>query len=72
MLKDAIRTDAYRDFIYGNKHVFKDKVVLDIGCGTGAYHHELQGLCFNSNYLRLNRNFKHVLCQGRRKTSHCC
>lgn len=35
MLKDAVRTDAYRDFIYGNKHIFKDKVVLDIGCGTG-------------------------------------
>ncbi|CAM1509247.1 Fc.00g029860.m01.CDS01 [Cosmosporella sp. VM-42] len=35
MLKDAVRTDAYRDFIYENKHIFKDKVVLDIGCGTG-------------------------------------
>jgi protein arginine N-methyltransferase 3 len=35
MLKDAIRTDAYRDFIYENKHLFKDKVVLDVGCGTG-------------------------------------
>ncbi|PHH61588.1 hypothetical protein CDD81_8169 [Ophiocordyceps australis] len=35
MLKDRVRTDAYRDFIYGNKHLFKDKVVLDIGCGTG-------------------------------------
>ncbi|KAI9928934.1 hypothetical protein ASPWEDRAFT_169231 [Aspergillus wentii DTO 134E9] len=35
MLKDAIRTDSYRDFIYDNKHIFKDKVVLDVGCGTG-------------------------------------
>ncbi|KAK5997387.1 Ribosomal protein arginine N-methyltransferase rmt3 [Cladobotryum mycophilum] len=35
MLKDTVRTDAYRDFIYGNKHLFKDKIVLDIGCGTG-------------------------------------
>ncbi|KAJ5390227.1 Ribosomal protein arginine N-methyltransferase rmt3 [Penicillium cataractarum] len=35
MLKDAIRTDAYRDFVYENKHLFKDKVVLDVGCGTG-------------------------------------
>ena len=35
MLKDAVRTDAYRDFIYGNKHLFAGKVVLDIGCGTG-------------------------------------
>ncbi|KAF9893064.1 hypothetical protein FE257_012475 [Aspergillus nanangensis] len=35
MLKDSIRTDAYRDFVYDNKHLFKDKVVLDVGCGTG-------------------------------------
>lgn len=35
MLKDSIRTDAYRDFVYQNKHIFKDKVVLDVGCGTG-------------------------------------
>ncbi|PSK53410.1 Ribosomal protein arginine N-methyltransferase rmt3 [Elsinoe australis] len=35
MLQDTVRTDAYRDFIYGNKHLFKGKVVLDVGCGTG-------------------------------------
>lgn len=35
MLKDAIRTDSYRDFIYDNKRLFQDKVVLDVGCGTG-------------------------------------
>ncbi|KAH8903939.1 hypothetical protein BR93DRAFT_946790 [Coniochaeta sp. PMI_546] len=35
MLKDRVRTDAYRDFIYRNKHLFAGKVVLDIGCGTG-------------------------------------
>ncbi|OLN95382.1 Ribosomal protein arginine N-methyltransferase rmt3 [Colletotrichum chlorophyti] len=35
MLKDKVRTDAYRDFVYNNKTLFKDKVVLDIGCGTG-------------------------------------
>ena len=35
MLKDTIRTDAYRDFIYENKDIFKDKIVLDVGCGTG-------------------------------------
>ena len=35
MLKDAIRTDAYRDFIYKNKSLFAGKVVLDVGCGTG-------------------------------------
>ena len=36
MLKDTVRTDAYRDFIYGNKELFKGKVVLDVGCGTGV------------------------------------
>ena len=35
MLKDTARTDAYRDFIYDNKHLFEGKVVLDVGCGTG-------------------------------------
>jgi type I protein arginine methyltransferase len=35
MLKDTVRTDAYRDFIYDNKNLFKDKIVLDVGCGTG-------------------------------------
>ena len=35
MLKDTIRTDAYRDFIYDNKKLFAGKVVLDVGCGTG-------------------------------------
>ncbi|XP_028812003.1 protein arginine N-methyltransferase 3 [Denticeps clupeoides] len=35
MLKDKVRTESYRDFIYLNQDVFKDKVVLDVGCGTG-------------------------------------
>lgn len=35
MLKDTVRTDAYRDFIYNNKSLFTGKVVLDVGCGTG-------------------------------------
>ena len=35
MIKDRVRTDAYRDFIYDHKHLFKDKMVLDVGCGTG-------------------------------------
>ncbi|KAL8775538.1 MAG: hypothetical protein Q9209_000034, partial [Squamulea sp. 1 TL-2023] len=35
MLRDSVRTDAYRDFIYENKNLFTGKVVLDVGCGSG-------------------------------------
>ncbi|XP_013417122.1 protein arginine N-methyltransferase 1 isoform X2 [Lingula anatina] len=35
MLKDEVRTLTYRNSIYHNKHLFKGKVVLDVGCGTG-------------------------------------
>lgn len=35
MLKDQVRTLTYRNAIYHNKHLFKGKVVLDVGCGTG-------------------------------------
>ncbi|XP_072407869.1 protein arginine N-methyltransferase 8-like [Chiloscyllium punctatum] len=35
MLKDEIRTLTYRNSVYHNKHVFKDKIVLDVGSGTG-------------------------------------
>ncbi|KAL2089070.1 hypothetical protein ACEWY4_015969 [Coilia grayii] len=35
MLKDKVRTESYRDFMHLNQDVFKDKVVLDVGCGTG-------------------------------------
>lgn len=35
MLKDEVRTLTYRNSIYHNKHLFRGKVVLDVGCGTG-------------------------------------
>lgn len=34
MIEDRVRTEGYRDFIEKNAEVFKDKVVLDVGCGT--------------------------------------
>jgi protein arginine N-methyltransferase 1 len=34
MLKDEVRTRSYMNAIMQNKHIFKDKVVLDVGCGT--------------------------------------
>lgn len=42
MLKDDVRTRSYRDAIYQNKHLFKDKVVLDVGCGTGILSMSVQ------------------------------
>jgi len=35
MLKDEVRTLTYRDSMYHNRHLFRNKVVLDVGCGTG-------------------------------------
>ena len=35
MLKDEVRTLTYRNSIQHNKHLFKDKIVLDVGCGNG-------------------------------------
>jgi len=35
MLKDEVRTLTYRNAMYHNRHLFKNKVVLDVGCGTG-------------------------------------
>jgi protein arginine N-methyltransferase 1 len=35
MIKDTVRTDAYRNAILRNAHLFEGKVVLDVGCGTG-------------------------------------
>lgn len=35
MLKDEVRTMAYRNAIHNCRDLFKGKVVLDVGCGTG-------------------------------------
>jgi len=35
MLKDSIRTGSYQRAIQNNRHLFEDKVVLDVGSGTG-------------------------------------
>jgi len=35
MLKDKVRTEAYQHAIEYNKQDFKDKIVMDIGAGTG-------------------------------------
>eukprot|EP00920_Eleutheroschizon_duboscqi_P015883 GHVT01037326.1.p1 GENE.GHVT01037326.1~~GHVT01037326.1.p1 ORF type:complete len:380 (+),score=60.83 GHVT01037326.1:716-1855(+) len=35
MLKDSVRTGAYQRAIENNAHLFKGKIVLDVGSGTG-------------------------------------
>lgn len=35
MLKDQVRMRAYKASIVNNRHLFRDKIVLDVGCGTG-------------------------------------
>lgn len=35
MLKDRVRTLSYRKAILDNRKLFENKIVLDIGCGTG-------------------------------------
>ncbi|KAG5243464.1 protein arginine N-methyltransferase [Salix suchowensis] len=35
MLKDVVRTKTYQNVIFQNKFLFKDKIVLDVGAGTG-------------------------------------
>ncbi|WWC73749.1 uncharacterized protein I206_107721 [Kwoniella pini CBS 10737] len=35
MLKDTVRTVSYARFILSNPKIFKDAIVMDVGCGTG-------------------------------------
>lgn len=35
MLKDRVRTLSYKNAILTNPGLFKDKIILDVGCGTG-------------------------------------
>ncbi|OWK15876.1 hypothetical protein Celaphus_00004744, partial [Cervus elaphus hippelaphus] len=35
MLKDEVRKFMYRNSVFHGRHLFKDKVVLDVGSGTG-------------------------------------
>lgn len=36
-MKDDMRTKTFRNAIINNRHLFKDKVVLDLGCGVGLF-----------------------------------
>lgn len=35
MLSDHVRTSSYASFILSNPGLFKGKIVMDVGCGTG-------------------------------------
>ena len=35
MLTDRVRTSTYATFILSNPSLFRDAVVMDVGCGTG-------------------------------------
>lgn len=35
MLEDKSRTDTYRNAILSNRDYFQNKIVMDVGCGTG-------------------------------------
>ena len=35
MIKDTVRTKTYYNSIMNNEFLFKDKIVMDVGCGTG-------------------------------------
>lgn len=35
MLRDSVRMQAFRDAIVQDGGLFQDKIVLDVGCGTG-------------------------------------
>ncbi|TRM62093.1 S-adenosyl-L-methionine-dependent methyltransferase [Schizophyllum amplum] len=35
MIQDKVRTSTYAHFILGNANLFRDAIVLDVGCGTG-------------------------------------
>lgn len=34
MLRDTVRTMSYAKFILSNPQMFRDKLVMDVGCGT--------------------------------------
>ena len=50
MLKDTIRTKSYMRAIVENADLFKDKIVLDVGSGTGI----LSIFAGNAYYIQPN------------------
>uniref|UniRef100_UPI00358FC59E protein arginine N-methyltransferase 1-like n=1 Tax=Myxine glutinosa TaxID=7769 RepID=UPI00358FC59E len=74
MLKDEVRTLTYRNAIYHNKHLFRDKFVLDVGSGTGilsmfaakagarkVFGIECSSICDYSEKIIHTNNLDHVI-----------
>lgn len=74
MLKDEVRTTTYRNSIYHNKHLFKDKVVMDVGSGTGilsmfaakagakkVFAMEFSNMAINSRQIIKDNGLDHII-----------
>ena len=75
MIKDTVRTDSYRKAIVFNKHLFHDKVVLDVGCGTGilsmfaakagakkVYAIDNANIIYQAEKIMRNNGFENIEC----------
>uniref|UniRef100_A0A8R1HK24 type I protein arginine methyltransferase n=1 Tax=Caenorhabditis japonica TaxID=281687 RepID=A0A8R1HK24_CAEJA len=74
MLKDEVRTTTYRNSIYHNRHLFKDKVVMDVGSGTGilsmfaaksgakkVFAMEFSNMALTSRKIIKDNNLDHII-----------
>jgi len=67
--KDEVRTRSYMNAIVQNKHLFKDKIVLDVGCGTSI----LSMYACPTKTSRYTHLYVTQVCrQGWRKTRYRC
>jgi hypothetical protein len=60
MLKDTIRTKAYMNSIMNNPELFKDKIVLDIGSGTGVLSIFAGKLPINDSKMRCQTRLRDI------------
>eukprot|EP00486_Rosalina_sp_Unknown_P008157 CAMPEP_0201591640 /NCGR_PEP_ID=MMETSP0190_2-20130828/189753_1 /ASSEMBLY_ACC=CAM_ASM_000263 /TAXON_ID=37353 /ORGANISM="Rosalina sp." /LENGTH=209 /DNA_ID=CAMNT_0048050051 /DNA_START=96 /DNA_END=723 /DNA_ORIENTATION=- len=60
MLKDKVRTGTYQKAIMSNPHLFKDKIVLDIGCGTGIFQEMLKDKVRTGTYQKAIMSNPHL------------
>lgn len=74
MLEDYPRTESYRRAILENASYFKDKIIMDVGCGTGilsifcaqagakkVYAVEASNLAFLAKEIIKENNFEEVI-----------